>query len=300
MHPLFALKRYKRGFFMMIRMLVTVLCCMGVASAEKVLVDKVLAIFYHAEGPTLILQSHLRPDLSDVVPTLQEVITKKLVLQRAKQLKIPLSDADKERHLARAQEQLGMTREEITNFFSERGLTLEEAREQLGEMLLIEMTIDHVVRSKAYISNSEIEEYHKNNPLVFYDIKQAFVPFGAGSRSLQRTLILRDIEESPKSLLGKYSWSDPITIKGSDIAQDKAHITTAAPGAVVVGQETNEGITLVQLVSKKEVPLSERKQEINTLLGKDRYKKAIDEFYETLLNEAKPRIRYIGNPEIAR
>ncbi len=283
---------------MFLRMLIGVLWCTGISYAhDRVVVDKVLAILYHQGGPTLILQSHLRPDLTDAVPTLKEVILKKLVLQRAKQLKIPLSESDKERHLARAQEQLGMTREEITAFFSNRGLTLEEAREQLGEMLLIEMTIDHVVRSKAYISNSEVEAYHKNNPLVFYEIKQALIPFGTGSKSLQRALLLRDIEQSPKDLLEKYSWSTPITIKGSDIAQEKSHITTAAPGALVLGQETSEGITLVQLVSKKEVPLSERKQEISALLGKDRYKVALDEFYDTLFKEAGPSIRYIGKQD---
>lgn len=279
---------------MLLRVLIGIVCGVGLLDAHaREVVDKVLAIFYHQDGPTLILQSHLRPDLSDAVPTLQDVLIKKLVLQRAKQLKIPLSEADKERHLARAQEQLGMTREEITNFFSERGLTLEEAREQLGEMLLIEMTVDHVVRSKAYVSTSEIEDYHKNNPLVFYEIKQAFIPFDVGSKSLQRTLILRDLEQPSTDLLEKYSWSPSITIKGSDIAKEKSHITTAAPGAIVLGQETQEGITLVQLVSKKEVPLSERKQEINAFLGKDRYQRAIEDFYATLLQEAAPYIRYI-------
>lgn len=290
----------KRGSSMVVRVFIAVIGTVMLAAAvpqKRVMVDKVLAILYHPGGPTLILQSHLRPDLSDTVPTLQQAITKELVLQRAKQLKMPLSDADKERHLARAQEQLGMTREEITAFFKERGLTLEEAREELGKMLLIEMTIDHVVRSKAYVPHKEIEEYHAQNPIVFYEIKQLLVPYAGASRSLQRALLLRDIEESPKTLLENSSWSDPMSIKGTDIAEERAYIKTAVPGTILLGSETDEGFSLIQLVAKHEVPLAERKQEISGLLGKDRYQKALNEFYETLLKEAAPCIRYIDKEE---
>ncbi|MBA3751746.1 hypothetical protein H0X06_03040, partial [Candidatus Dependentiae bacterium] len=220
----------------------------------KVMIDKVLAILYHAGGPTLILQSHLRPDLSDSVPTLKEVIVKELVLQRAKQLKIPLSEADKERHLARAQEQLGMTREGIEDFFKERGLTLEEAKEELGKILLIEMTVDHVVRSKAYVSSSEIEAYHKKHPMVYYEIKQSFIPYTSGSRALHKIMIDRDIESGES--LTKYTWGNSVTIKAEDIAPEKEHIKQLKPGTVIFSQETSEGISLLQLVSKNEIPLS--------------------------------------------
>ena len=87
----------------------------GVPKRKRTAVDKVLAIIYHTEGSTIILQSDLRPDLSDQVPSLRDAILKELILFDAKKYKITVSEADVDRHLARIQESLKKTREDLEN-----------------------------------------------------------------------------------------------------------------------------------------------------------------------------------------
>ena len=111
------------------------------------------------------------------VPTLNDTILRELIVLDSKKLKIPISDAEVDRHLARVQEQLQMTRDDLMAFFKQKGLTLEQAKAELRKTLLIETTIDNRVKSKSYVSKAEIEKYNDEHPLVFYEIKQAQVPF---------------------------------------------------------------------------------------------------------------------------
>lgn len=259
---------------------------------ERRTVDKVIAIIYHSEGSELILLSDLRPDLSDAVPSLEDVVLKKLIMLDGKRLKIPVSDAEVDRHVARVQEQLKMTREDLTAFFKERGFTFQEGRKELEKSLLIETVIEQRVKSKAFVPLTEIEKYHAEHPIVFYDVKQRFIPFEIGSKAIQRAVIDRDIESGELAQTG--DWGTVLTLKEIDISFEKAFIKELAPGEVVRVQETDEGTSLLQMVCRRETPLEERKQEIQMQLARERYMKALQEYYDSLLEQKRDtRVRYI-------
>ena len=255
--------------------------------------DRILAIINHIEDTVLILQSDLRPDLNDKVPTLNDTILRELIVLDSKKLKIPISDAEVDRHLARVQEQLKMTRDDLMAFFKQKGLTLEQAKAELKKTLLIETTIDHRVKSKSYVSNGDIEKYNNEHPLIFYEIKQAQVPFTFGSKVIQRAVIDRAIESG--EILTSVQWLGPFTLKDEDFSQDKNYIKELAPGTVVKVQETDEALSLIQLVEKRVVPLAVRKRDITNLLGRERYMKALDDYYDGLLKDA--HISYLVQPE---
>jgi hypothetical protein len=255
-------------------------------------VDKVVSIIYHSEGSELILQSDLRADLTDTVPTLQDAILKRLIILDGKKLKIPVSDAEIDRHLGRVQEQLKMTRPDLIEFFKERGYTFDEARKELEQSLLIEATIEQRVKTKAFVPQDEIEKYYQEHPERFYDVKQRYIPFEIGSKAIQRAVIDRDIESGELSQQG--SWSEVLTLKEADISFDKAFVKEMEPGAVARVQETDEGTTLLQMVEKRQTPLNDRKQEIQMTLGRERYMKALQEYYDSLLMQKRDiRVRYI-------
>ncbi len=259
---------------------------------ERKTVDKVLAIIYHSEGSELILQSDLRPDLSDTMPTLQDAILKKLIILDGKRLKLPVSDADVDRHIARVQEQLKMTRDDLTVFFKERGYTFAQARKELANGLLIEMTIEQRVKTKAFVPHAEIEKYHRENPIVFYDIKQRYLPFEMGSHAIQRAMIDRDIDSGDFAKAD--GWSDVVSLKEGDISLEKNFIKGLAPGTVVRVDENEQGTSLLLMVGRREVSLAERKQDIMMTLGRDRSSKALRDYYDSLLQQKRDtRVRYI-------
>jgi hypothetical protein len=259
--------------------------------AKRQTADKLRAIVYHAEGRLLICDSDLRADLSDTVPTLRDAIIKELILLDAKKLKIPVSEAEIDRYLARVQEQLSMTRQDLIVFFKERGYTFEQAKRELEKNLLVESTIDARVKSKAFVPKSEIEKYYKDHPIILYELKQAFVPFGGGLKALTRTSVDTDIES--RNILQTVLWNDAGIIHEKDITQP--FVKTLPEGSITKLEETEAGIPLLHIVSKKEVPFEKRMQEIQQLLGRDRFMKAIDQYYAKLLSEAQ--VRYIDSSD---
>ncbi len=266
--------------------------CIGVqaVATSRKTADRILAIIHHTEEDVVILQSDLRPDLNDRVPTLNDTILRELIVLDSKKLKISISDADVDRHLARVQEQLHMTRDDLMAFFKQKGLTLEQAKAELRKTLLTETTIDHRVKSKSYVSKAEIEKYHDEHPMVFYEIKQAQVPFTVGSKVIQRAVVDRGIESG--DILTSVDWQGPFSLKDADFSQEKMYIKDLVPGTVVKVHETDEAISLLQLVRKTVISLEERKKDITNLLGRERYMKALDDYYDGLLKDA--HIRYLA------
>jgi len=277
-----------RTFLHRIIALVVGLQCLC-AYAVRTTVDKTLAIIYHPEGTKLILQSDLRPDLMEQVPTLRDAILRELIVLDAQKYKISVTEAEIERHLARIQESLKKTREDLKAFFKEKGYTFEQAKDELSRGLLIETTISERVRSKAIVLESERKKYYDDNPIVNYTIKQAYIPFGIGSKAIMRATVDRAIESG--EILQSAQWHAPMLLPESTLAPENAFIKDLQPGAVAKLKETEEEIFLVQLVSKETVPYETRKQEITQELGMKRHKKAQDDYLEGLLAQAK--IRYL-------
>ena len=270
------------------RIILSLLVCMSL-NAERVVVDKLLAIIYHPEGTTLVCQSDIKPDLSERTPSLQDAIVKELIILDGKKLQIPVSDAEIDKALARAQESLGIDRAGLIEMFKKQEFTLEEARKELYKTIMAENVIEARVRSKAHVPEKKLREFHKNNPLELYGLKQSLVPFKGGSKSLTRTLVEREIESG--AIKSSVDWIDLGEVKGQDFAQDKAHIKQLPVGSVVIAGESDEGILLLQLVSKKVVSFEERKQEIAGKMSQERFMKAQTEYFDTLLKEAN--IKYL-------
>ena len=256
---------------------------------NRKVVDKTLAIIYHPEGSTVILQSDLRPDLTDATPTLRDVVLRELIVLDAKKFKIAVTDAEVDRHLARIQESLKKSREDLIEFFNERGYTFDQAKKELEKGLLIETTIGERVKRKAIVPESEIKRQYNERLEILYTIKQAFVPYGMGSKVLARATVDRQIESG--EILTAAQWGEAAIIKEKDISPEKGFIKEIEPGTVTIVQETDEGITLIQLISKCPVPYETMKTQIMSEMGMKRYNQELSEYYENLLS--KTPVRYL-------
>lgn len=264
----------------------------GTASAgpaKRIVADKVLAIIYHPEETKLICQSDLQADLTERVPMLKDVVMKELIVLDGKKLKIPVSEADVDKALGRVQEHLKMTRDELTDFFKQQGYTLEQAKKELEKNILVENVMEARVRSKAHVPQKDIEMYCKENPLELYELQQSFVPFSGGSKALERAVVERDIESD--AIASTVSWHEVGVIQGRDFSPEKAYIKELPEGSVTIVNESDEGISLLRLVSKKVVSLEERKNEIAGMLGKERFLKAQENYYTKLRDDAS--VRYL-------
>lgn len=266
-----------------------IILAMGAVAAKKQTADRVLAIIYHEDGSKLICQSDVGPDLSGQPQYFRDVVLKELVLLDAKALKIPIDNGETDRHLARVQEQLGKSREELTDYFKSNGRTFDEAKKELEKNLLMEKTIDHRVKGKAFVSKSELEKEYNDNPLWRYEVSQAFVPLNGGSRAIHNAVIDDDIESG--AIFTSVEWSSPVSVTENDIAPEKAHIKTMTPKSIAKIEDDESGITLIQMHSKARVPFEELKIKITNKLGRERYIKALEEYYKTLIKNA--HIRYI-------
>lgn len=252
--------------------------------------DKLLAIIYHPEGTVLLCRSDLRPDLSQREPTLREAIIRELIVLDGKKLKITVADAEVDRALARAQEQLKLNKDELVEFFKKQGFTLNEAKKELEKSILIENVIEARIRNKAHVSKHDLEEYHKQNPIEHYKLSRSLVPFQGGSKALIRTLVEREIASGDVEKV--HEWIDIGTVEGKDFSAEKAYIKDLKEGSVTIAEETEEGIVLLRLDSKVVVPFEERKNDIALKLRQERYQKVQDAYYDKLLKDAN--VRYIN------
>ena len=276
------------GVSMQYRIFLSLFLCISLR-AERVVADKLLAIIYHPEGTTLVCQSDIKPDLSERTPTLQDAIVKELIILDGKKLQIPVSDAEVDKALARAQEALGIDRAGLIEMFKKQGFTLDQARKELYKTIMAENVIEARVRSKAHVPEKKLREFHETNPLELYGLKQSLVPYKGGSKSLTRTLVEREVESG--AIKNSVDWLDIGIINGQDFSQEKAHIKNLSVGSVVIADETDEGISLLQLASKKVVSFEDRKQEIASKMIQERFTKAQADYFDTLLKEAN--IKYL-------
>lgn len=263
---------------------------------KKLTVDKTLAVIYHPDGTSVILQSDLKPGLEGVERTIKEVVLDRLfALDGEINLKITISPKDVDTHLIQVQEANKWTQEDTLKIFKDMGYTKDEACEQLRLRLLIDNTIDYRVKSKVIVDKKDIEKFYNANPIqeeASFTIAQAFVPFDIGSKAIKKANIEDAIESG--EILNLVEWGAPLELKANQFAQDKSFIKELEPGKVVILSETDDGINLLRLISKKTerlVPLAERVNAITNELGKERYNKVFNDYKSELL--AKAHVKYL-------
>lgn len=260
-------------------------------------VDKILAIIYSPQDPANpiasslkglpILQSDLNQEMFGASRTLDEVIFEKRVEIDGTNLKIIISDSEVDRHIAYTQKANKLTQEDTIETFKKMGLTFDQGREFLKTSLLRDRVIEHRVRTKSFVTKKEIEENFKANPIYIeasYKICQAYIPFNDESPALTKIKLERAIESNEINDL--VSWETEIELLEDQISQDKAFIKDLNINDISIASTSEDGITLIKLISKKPkvlIPLKERETEIRQKLMQEKMAKTFKEYQESLL-----------------
>lgn len=248
-------------------------------------VDKILSIIYHPEGDIPVLQSDLNSAFEGK-KTLEAVVFDKHVELDGRVLKVEIPEEDINRHLAHVQKIYNLTKEDTIKYAKDMGLTFEQFQEELGKGLLRERVLGYRMKGVHSDDKDEALEYHKNNPIykeALYTIKNAFIPFGSNSPSLMKIRIEDAVLNGTIDKIA--SWSSPVELKDSQIAEDKNFIKTLELGKSAISNVTDKGVALIQLSSKESsrmLTFEERENEIKAILMRSKQEKSFNDYKSKL------------------
>jgi peptidyl-prolyl cis-trans isomerase SurA len=234
---------------------------------------------------------------------LDQMIDRKLVLQRVKELKIDISDEELQQTIDDVKKQNNnMSQETFVAALKAQGLTLDQYKDQLKEQMERGRVLNQDVKEKVQISDQELHDYYKNNKEAFREPEQFRarniffkIPENASNDEIKsimaKAMSVREMAlkgDNFEDLAKKYS-DDPNAAKdGGDLGQFKKgdmvpeienSVITMKPGEISDLVSTPSGIHIIKLeevIPGEMQPFETVKNNIGDLL----YKKKIDERFK--------------------
>ncbi len=254
---------------------------------EPFLIDTIEAVMYGTEGAEIITKSDVdHPVIGGGIRTLDDIIFERLIFLDAKKHKIFPEEDLIDRYLVSLQRQNNLSEDDLVGIFEAAGYTLQEGRDQLGMMQVINMMLDFKIRSNLIAPKTAIENYYKENPSIeeaSYEIERAFVSFDDHkTKKLQRSELAR-FAKTGRGISG-IVWTDPFAIMHADLAEDRQFIADMKVGQIAVIELIN-GFELFKLVSSKPErirTLEERYQEIGDILRQPLYQEMMEGYQKSL------------------
>ena len=260
------------------------------AKAELVPIDKGVAVVFAQEGPVIITKSDIdRPSLDGVYKNIDDVILEQLMLQDAKKYKIEVSEDAIDKYLQAIQREHGLSPKDFKKMFAEAGYTLEEGRQQIGQMFAVNELIGFKIRSRLIIPEKEVRAYYDAHPVVqeaSARVKHGIVSFDEKiGKEAQKENIEKRIRAG-KRVKG-VKWGLPFWVKQSET--DRQYIFDVDPKKISNPVEIADGFELYHILEQKPeflVPLSDRYNEIADLLLKPKYEKLYTAFKAELFGSS--------------
>lgn len=262
----------------------TLLCLSFVPLYARYKVDGVKAIIYGETETIVITDSEAeRPGLDGQPKSLQDTIFTNRVYLNAKDYGWSFGPEDIDKHWEDVKKQHNLSETDMQRITEQSGYTIAEAKKELGKMSVVSQMFDFKVKSDIFVSKQEVEEYYRNNPEIRpaeYCISRGVVPFSdlEAKDALRKRLEL--FAQTGKGTV-RIAWSDPFCIEHGKIAADKEFIYDMHPGQISMPYEVHNGFELFKLVNKKSeslVPLSERYDQIASLLKRPKYEQILNDY----------------------
>jgi len=260
-----------------------------------------------AEAPAAQVDDAIQKARRDI---LRSMIDHKLLLQRAANRQIEVSDAEIDAAIDRIMEENSLTVEQFREQLAAMGVSEGKYRSSLRDQILRSRLLSYEIRSKVVITNEQIEAYYRDKYLQHnspegYHILQ----FGSGwedkGRSASKEEALKRAEQLREMVLAgenfneiAKSYSDlPSGVDGGDIGTFKKEeladymwqsIKDLHPGEVSPVIETPAGFQFFKLLSKSsdgviaQAPLENVKEEIRATLYDQELKKKFEYWVKEL------------------
>jgi hypothetical protein len=221
-------------------------------TSNFILLDQIEAVVYGSEVEIVTKSDLDRPSLGGGFRTREEILFECQVLLDAKKHHLPQDDEAIDAYLTKIQREHNLSEKELEQIFTSSGYTVEEGRELLQRMQIINTMLDIKIRSNVIVPRKDVEEYYKNNPTVIeatYTLQRAFVPQSKRISAQQQQTILINYSKTGKGVAG-IEWSDSFTINHSDIAESKQFIYSMESGEISLPVAITDGFELFKLVEK--------------------------------------------------
>lgn len=261
-------------------------------NAKRYKVDGIKVKICGENETILITESELlRPSLDGQPKTLDSMIFESTVYIDAQRLGIVPTDEDNDKRWQEVQKQNNLSLADMERMVEQTGRTVAEAKAELGKMSAISQMFDFKVRSNLFITQRDVETYHREHPefrQAEYYISRAIVPFSDFEPKHQMKQRLEEFVTTGRGAV-RFAWSEPFWIKHDYVAEDKRFIYDMKVGQISLPFELGNGFELFKLIDKKQqclVPLQERYEDIATLLRKPKYEQLLDQYKKELYDKA--------------
>ncbi|MBF0542689.1 MAG: peptidylprolyl isomerase [Nitrospirae bacterium] len=230
---------------------------------------------------------------------LERMIDMKIQLIYAKKHGISISPQEVDATIVDISSKNSLTVDEFKARIQQEGFNWEEYKELMTNQLIISKVVRLEVRNKVLVPDEKITEYLNQNPniakSVVVRLRQIFI--SAKEKKSEKMALAKDLYTKIKSgedfqaLAAQYSQGSNAKTGGDlgyvalDDLNDryKKEITNLMIGQTTLPFETNDGITLLQLVDKKDPPSAKQlKEEVKEKLFGDLFEKEHKNWIKTL------------------
>ncbi|MFP4111738.1 MAG: peptidylprolyl isomerase [Candidatus Woesearchaeota archaeon] len=249
---------------------------------------------------------------------LDQMISQEVLLQKANELEVDISDEEMDRNMEDAIAQSGMTEEEFMAMLERQNTTIEELRNFYKVSLLIDKLLQQEVISQVEVTDDEVQEYYENNMESFYSnatLVEASHILISVNPDLNRTNesayeIALDVRNQLlegtnfTELALAYSDDESVTVNGGKLGYFArgdmvAPFETAAfemeVGEISVPVQTRFGYHIIYKTGEQEpgyLPLDIVEQSIRAAILEEKQRVAVEEYIANLREKAE--IEFLG------
>lgn len=155
----------------------------------------------HSEAPKNDMRGQIHKKILDVL------IENSLIEQEAKRYHIRVSETEVNNSVENMKESRGITQQELEMALERDGITMKEYRENIQNQILKSKLINHEVKSKVFVTDSDIKNHYDANIEKYqgikkYHLRNILVDTESGIKNIETKL---KNKENFKALAKKYS-----------------------------------------------------------------------------------------------
>lgn len=253
------------------------------------MIDSIQAVVFGQGGAQIITRSDVvRPSLTGMPQSLEDLIFESLVFLDAKKYNIVPDDDAVDKYLAIVQKENNMSLDQLKDVFASAGYTYEEGRQQFRVLQTVNSMLGVKIHSQVIVPRAQVEEYYLENPVMQeaeYYLQYGFMPYVPEKRESQAKA-LRLMAKTGREVKD-VQWNDPFWVKQSDVADDKAFIFSMDAGETSQPIAQSAGYEIYRLIDKKDesIPtLDERYHEIADILRRPVYEQLMEKYKKNLFD----------------
>jgi hypothetical protein len=257
--------------------------------AEFMLLDQGQIVVSGPVENTMITHAdvHYKLNFDGANIPLDQQIKTEIIRQQVIAEKMPFDETAVDKYMANIQKMNNLTLEDLENLAAQCNRSFPE----LKNLLMLNYTYDyflhHKFRAHLVPTDQEVEEYYEQNPQVeqgYCILQVAFVDYSSQDQEEVERQIAHLIEDNEYHV--DISWSDPIKVNITDIAEDKQFVTMMNPGQIkaIQGKKSFELYRLIEKQDARVVPLAERKPLIIDTLNRNMYEDLLKEYEKHMVD----------------